>query len=208
MKAAMEKTDFRKALGDLYGPSDKDFSIVVVPAMQFVMCDGQGDPNKSEDYQGGLNWLFTISYKLKFASRDHLQHDYVVPPLEALWWADDMRDFVEGRKEKWRWTQMIMVPDWIGKEMFAEAVNVAGKKLGAPPPSLRLEPFDEGLSVQIMHIGPYGAEAPTIKRLHEEFLPRHGLAENGLHHEIYLSDPRRTAPDKLKTVIRQPVKRM
>lgn len=203
----MDKIDFKKTLKALYGPSTKAFSIVDVPAMRFVMVDGQGDPNKAGDYATGLSWLYSISYALKFASKRERGQDYAVPPLEALWWADDMSDFVARRKDWWRWTQMLMVPDFVPDEMFSAALAGARKKLGEPPASLRLETFAEGLSVQIMHIGSYDDEAPTIRRLHEEFLPQNGLVENGHHHEIYISDPRKTAPAKLKTVLRQPVRK-
>lgn len=204
----MPKIDFRKMLKALYAPSAKDFSVVDVPAMQFVMLDGRGDPNTAPAYAQGIAWLYAVSYALKFASKTQLKRDYTVPPLEALWWAKDHgKAFAENRRDDWQWTQMIMAPDWITKKMFTAARDKAAKKLGKPPATLRLEKFAEGKSVQIMHIGPYAAEAPTIARLHEEFLPANGLAENGKHHEIYLSDPRKVAPAKLKTVIRQPVRR-
>jgi hypothetical protein len=127
--------------------------------------------------------------------------------LEGLWWAEDMSSFLTGDKDLWSWTMMIMQPDWIPAEMFEAALEKARAKLGQPPESLRLQSFHEGLAVQIMHIGPYSAEGPTILRLHEEFLPANGLVESGKHHEIYLGDPRKAAPEKLKTVIRQPVKK-
>jgi hypothetical protein len=130
-----------------------------------------------------------------------------VPPLEGLWWADDNAAFTARAKDQWHWTMMIMAPAFIMREMYEAAVEKTGKKLGEPPASLRLEPYDEGLAVQILHIGSYDDEAPTIKRLHGEFIPQHGLAENGVHHEIYLSDPRRTEAAKLKTILRQPVRR-
>jgi hypothetical protein len=116
-----------------------------------------------------------------------------------------MDDFLHGRKDKWSWTAMIMQPDWIGRAEFADASRRASAKLGAIPPSLRLERFTEGLSVQTMHVGPYSEEGPTIAKLHTEFLPANGLVERGKHHEIYIGDPRRSAPEKLKTIIRQPV---
>lgn len=203
----MDKIDFKKTLKALYGPSTKDFSIVDVPPMQFVMIDGQGDPNKAAEYATGLSWIYSISYALKFASKLQRGQDYAVPPLEALWWADDMSDFVARRKDRWRWTQMIMVPDFVPAEMFTPALAKARDKLGEPPASLRLETYAEGLSVQIMHIGSYDDEAPTLRRLHEEFLPQNGLVETGHHHEIYISDPRKTEPVKLKTVLRQPVRK-
>lgn len=202
----MEKVDFKKTLKDLYRPSAKDFTILEVPEMQFVMVDGVGDPG-GEVYAEALGWLYAVSYAIKFVSKIDLEQDYVVPPLEALWWADDMAAFVDGDRDSWLWTAMIMQPDWVTSEMFAAGLAKAEKKLGGPNPTLRLEPFDEGLSVQILHVGPYSAEAPTIARLHKEFLPDNGLVENGHHHEIYLGDPRRTAPEKLKTVLRQPVKK-
>lgn len=202
----MQKTDFRKTLKHLYQPPAKDFVEVEVPVMQFVKIDGAGDPNTAPAYREAVEWLYTVSYTLKFASKQQLKRDYTVPPLEGLWWADDMETFLTREKDKWSWTMMIMVPDWIDRAMFDQAVEKAAAKRGArPPASLRLEPYDEGLSVQIMHIGPYDAEGPTIARLHGEYLPAHGLAETGHHHEIYIGDPRRTAPEKLKTVLRQPV---
>lgn len=203
----MDKIDFRKTMSALYAPSAKDFAVVEVPAMHFVMVDGQGDPNKAADYERGLNWVYSVSYGMKFACKADLGRDYTVPPLEALWWADDMADFTAGRKDAWRWTQMIMVPDFVNRDMYDAAVEKARKKLGAPPESLRFERFAEGLSVQILHIGSYDDEAPTIRRLHHEFLPQNGLVENGHHHEIYLSDPRKVEAAKLKTILRQPVKK-
>lgn len=204
----MEKTDFKKSMKALYAPSAKRFEIVDVPDMAFVMVDGQGDPNLAADYQTALGWLYAVSYAMKFASKADLQRDYTVPPLEGLWWADDMEAFVAGNKRDWRWTMMIMVPDWITAGMFCAARDKSARKLGAAPGSLRLERYHEGLSVQIMHIGSYDAEAPTIRRLHTEYLPENGLVPSGHHHEIYLSDPRRVPPARLKTVLRQPVRKV
>jgi hypothetical protein len=202
----MAKTDFRKLLKNLYAPG-KEFALVEVPKMQFVKFDGKGDPNTAADYRDGLQWVYSVSYALKFTAKK-LGKDYVVPPLESLWFADDMSAFVTGARDEWRWTQMIMAPDWIHTKMFVAALAEASKKLGSPPPSLRFEAFDEGLSAQILFIGPYADEAPVIAQLHKEYLPENGLTENGLHHEIYLSDPRKTAPAKLKTIIRQPIRRL
>ena len=192
----------------LWQPPVGRFTIVDVPKMQFAMVDGKGDPNVSEDYKAAVQWLYGVSYALKFASRRELGRDYTVAPLEGLWWADDITDFVRGDKSRWQWTMMIMQPDWIARPMFDAAVARAREKLGTPPPGLRLEDYDEGLSVQVMHVGPYSAEGPTLARLHGEFLPANGLKETGRHHEIYIGDPRRTAPEKLKTVLRQPVRRL
>lgn len=204
----MEKVDFKKVLKALYQPSAKAFAIVDVPQMQFFMIDGIGDPNTSQEYARSVQWLYGVAYPLKFWAKKELGKDHVVPPLEGLWWADDMNAYVEGNRRDWKWQLMILAPDWVTREAFASALETAAEKIGSPPPaSLRLEIFDEGLSVQIMHLGPYSAEAPTIAKLHKEFLPANGLVENGHHHEIYLSDPRRVAPEKLKTVLRQPVRR-
>lgn len=200
-----DKIDFKKTMKVLFAPG-RDFEIVKVPRLRFVMHDGEGDPDKSEAYQGGIAWLYAVSYALKFASKEQ-GRDYVVPPLEGLWWADDMSAFVKNERSAWKWRQMILVPDWITKPMFKAAVTKARGKLGEPPASLRLEDFEEGLSVQTLHVGSYADEAPVIKRLHEKVLPEQGLVENGHHHEVYLGDPRKVEPNKLKTILRQPVRR-
>jgi hypothetical protein len=202
----MEKLDFKKIMKPYWQPPVGKFVIVEVPELSFVMIDGAGDPNTAPAYAAAIGWLYSVSFGLKFMSKA-AGGDYGVAPLEGLWWSDDMDDFIARRKDRWSWTMMIMQPDWITAEQFAEAVAKATGKLGAPPPSLRLERFVEGLSVQTMHVGPYDAEAPTIAALHDKFLPANGLVETGKHHEIYISDPRRTAPAKLKTVIRQPVRK-
>ncbi len=201
----MLKIDFKKTLKAQYGPSAKGFTIVEIPQMNFVMVDGSGVPGNAE-YATACSWLYGVSYGLKFLSKGTLERDYVVPPLEGLWWASDMTAFTDDRKEEWLWTMMIMQPDWITPDMFVQCVEKAGKKLGDQPASLRFEAFDEGLSVQTLHIGSYSDEGPTIARLHNEFLPENLLVENGHHHEIYLGDPRKTAPEKLKTILRQPVR--
>ena len=200
-----ETIDFKKLMKPLWSPPADRFTIVDVPEMQFVMVDGEGDPNTAPAYAEAVQWLFAVSYGVRFASKA-AGKVYSVAPLEGLWWSDDMTDFTSGNRAGWRWTMMIMQPDWIAPEMFAAAVDKAKKKLGVPPVSLRFERFKEGRAVQIMHIGPYSAEAPTIARLHSEFLPASGLVATGHHHEIYLGDPRKSAPEKLKTVLRQPVR--
>lgn len=201
----MEKLDFKKLMKPYWQPPVGQFVIIDVPKLPFLMVDGRGDPNTAVEYATALKWLFTLSYTLKFQSKA-AGRDYGVAPLEGLWWAEDMSRFAQLDKSAWLWTAMIMQPDWIDAAMLAGAMPKATAKLGSPPESLRLAAFTEGLSVQTMHIGPYSAEAETIARLHQEFLPANGLVENGHHHEIYISDPARTAPDKLKTVIRQPVR--
>lgn len=196
-----EKTDFRKALGPLYAPP----VAVEVPLMRFVKVDGVGDPNTAPAYRRAVEWLYSTSYAMKFAARA-LGQDYVVPPLEGLWWADDPGSFLTRAKGEWRWTMMIMVPDAVTPAMFRDAVAKTAGKLGEAPPSLRLEPYAEGLSLQILHVGSYDDEGPVLARLHNEVMPERGFAFNGPHHEIYLNDPRRTAPSRLKTILRQPVR--
>lgn len=202
----VDKVDFKKSLRHLYAPSAKDFVLVEVPEMQFLRIDGIGDPSTAQTYADAVAWLYGVSYPIKFASKTELGRDYVVPPLEGLWWADDMKAFASGDRNSWRWTMMIMQPDWIDTSLFEVGLESAGQKLGDPPETLRFEAFAEGLSAQILHVGPYADEAPTIARLHNVFIPDSGLVENGHHHEIYLSDPRKTAPEKLKTILRQPVR--
>ena len=201
----MSKIDFKKSLRHLYSASTKDFEIVDVPVMQFIQVDGLGSP-ESDAYRNAIEWLYATSYPIKFISKKESDRDYVVPPLEGLWWADNMDVFVSGERDLWQWTMMIMQPDWVTKEMYESGLDKASKKLGSAPDSIRMESFAEGTSAQIMHVGPYSAEAPTISRLHLEYLPANALVENGHHHEIYLGDPRRTAPEKLKTILRQPVR--
>lgn len=202
----MDKIDFKKTLKTLYAPRSQDFEIVEVPPLQFVMIDGQGDPNTSALYARSLGWIYAVSYAIKFGCKA-AGLDYVVPPLEGLWWADDLDDFVSGRRDQWRWTLMLMVPDIVTELMFLAGVAKAKDKLGPVPDSLRLERYAEGLAVQFLHVGSYADEAPTIARMHTSFIPDNGLIETGKHHEIYLSDPRRVVPARLRTIVRQPVGR-
>ena len=199
----MPKIDFRRSLQ--HYQASKTIEIVDIPAMQFLMVDGSGNPNTAPAYQTAIEWLFSTSYALKFASKAKGQ-DYVVPPLEGLWWADDPADFVARRKDTWRWTMMIMAPDFLTRTMYEAAIAKSAKKLGGAPNTLRLERYDEGKSLQVLHVGSYDDEGPILAQLHDVEMPQRGLAFNGHHHEIYLSDPRRTAPLKLKTILRQPVR--
>lgn len=203
----MYKVDFKKELRELYNPP-RTFEIIEVPELQYLMADGHGDPNVAQEYQDALEALYAVAYKLKFMSKQQLGRDYVVPPLEGLWWAEDMETFTTARdKSRWDWTMMIMTPEWITKDLFAEARDlVRMSKHPAALDKVRLEKYHEGLSVQIMHIGSYDDEGPALMKLHREYLPDHSLVENGKHHEIYLGDPRRVAPEKLKTILRQPVR--
>lgn len=203
----MEKLDLRKQLKHLYNPSKKEFQLIDVPEMQFVMIDGQGDPNTSESFQTAMQALYSVAYTLKFAFKKDKGVDYPVMPLEGLWWADDMQVFRMEKRSDWRWTLMVMQPDVVKKADVKAAVEQAAAKRELPALSeLRFERFREGMSAQIMYLGPYADEGPTITRMHE-FIQETGYAPHGKHHEIYLGDPRRSAPEKLKTVLRQPVKR-
>ncbi|MGW7532320.1 GyrI-like domain-containing protein [Amycolatopsis sp. NPDC054798] len=206
-ETAMEKYDIKKAHRALYSPSAKDFTVVEVPALQYLAADGHGDPNTAPEYTNAVEALYGIAYSVKFASKKTLGRDFVVGPLEGLWQADDPSVFLTRDKEKWDWTMLISLPDWITEEMVREAAESVAKKKDNPAVAgVQLRTLNEGTSVQILHIGSYDDETPTLHRLHEEYLPEHGLTFNGDHHEVYLSDPRRTEPGKLKTVLRQPVK--
>ena len=201
----MSKLDLKKKYREFYNPSVKECSVVDVPEMQFLMIDGSGDPNTSVAYREALEALYAMSYTLKFYSKITLGVDYVVMALEGLWWTGDMAEFSADDKDSWDWTSMIMQPDHITASHVETAIGEVRQK--KDPPALdrvRFESFREGLSAQIMYIGPYADEAPTITRLHQ-FAADSGYQLRGKHHEIYLGDPRRTAPEKLRTVIRQPV---
>lgn len=202
----MTKRDFKKELKHLYQPSAKVFSVVEVPPMNFLMIDGHGDPNNNPDFQGGMDALYGMVYTIKFALKPR-GIEFVVPPSEALWWMEDMSEFSLENKSRWDWTMMIMQPEEVTGDIVEEArLELARKKNPPALPKLRYELYDEGLSAQIMYFGPYADEGPTIARMHD-FIHENGYEMNGKHHEIYLSDPRRTAPERLKTVIRQPIKK-
>lgn len=200
----METFDIKRERRDLYAPKPGDFQVVDVPGMGFVMVDGHGDPNTAPAYRDAVAALYTTSYQIRAIAKQQLGRAHVVAPLEGLWSAPDLGVFLRGEKDSWDWTMMIAQPDWISPEIFEEAVRMAAQKAPATD-RVRFERFDEGRSVQILHIGSYDDEAPTIARLHEEFLPAQGLLARGRHHEIYVSDPRKTAAAKLKTVLRQPI---
>jgi hypothetical protein len=203
----MLKVDFKKELKKLYQPSTKEVEMVDVPRMNFVMIDGAGDPNKAREYQEAIEALYSLSYALKFMIRKEREIDYGVMPLEGLWWTDDMSLFTTS-KDIWKWTAMIMQPEYVTGALFDLARQQVEKKKELPAlAKARFQSFTEGLSAQIMYTGPYSDEGPTIKRVHE-FIKDRGFTFDGLqqkHHEIYLNDFRKTAPQKLKTIIRQPV---
>ena len=201
----MKKIDFKKELKHLYSPSAKEAAIIEVPKMDFLMVDGQGDPNTAQEYKDAIEALYAVSYALKFMIKKGGDVDYVVMPLEGLWWTEDMTKFTMGNKDAWKWTSMIMQPPYVTQELVQKTLKQVEEKRNLSALSkMRFESFHEGLSAQIMHIGPYSAEGPTIERLHN-FIREKGYGLRGKHHEIYLSDPRRSKPGKLKTIIRQPI---
>lgn len=199
----MKIVDLKKELKHLYQPSAKEVSEVEVPAMNFLMIDGEGNPNTSQAYAEAVEALFAVSYAIKFmAKKGELAIDYGVMPLEGLWWADDMSRFSVNDKDNWKWTMMIMQPSFISEEIIAQAISEVGKKKNLPALSkLRVEEFAEGRCAQILHIGPFSEEGPTIEKVHQ-YINAHGQL-TGKHHEIYLSDIRKADPAKWKTVIRQ-----
>lgn len=201
----MEKIDLKKELKQLYQASAKEVVAVDVPAMNYLMIDGEGDPNTSPAYAAAVEALFMVAYAAKFlVKKGAAAIDYAVMPLEGLWWADDMSCFVSGDKSQWKWTMMIMQPPCVSREIIDRAIaEVAAKKRPTAISRLRFEPFSEGRCAQILHVGPFADEGPTIERLHR-FIAARGK-RIGKHHEIYLSDIRKAAPAKWKTILRQPM---
>lgn len=198
------KVDFRKTLKNLYQPQKGNFHFVEVPAMNFLMIDGKGDPNTSVEYQQALEVLYAMSYGIKFASKSQ-GLDYIVPPLEGLWWMEDMSEFTLANKPRWEWTMMIMQPEWIVPETVEKVREKTYKKKGSSSlHKIRFDEYHEGVSVQILYIGAYREEAPTIAEMHK-FIEQNGYLPRGKHHEIYLGDPRKTTEDKLQTILRQPI---
>lgn len=208
----LEKMDLKKQYKNLYSPSDKSVEIVDVPQFNFAMIDGGIEtgmsPDTSPQFAGAIGALYGISFTLKFMLKQRKVSpiDYPVMPLEGLWWTAsgvfDMR-----AKDEWQYTLMIMQPNFISQEMYEEALRKLIEKRGSPALSeLRYEAYHEGLSMQIMHVGPYEQEPQTIERM-AAFAREHGYVTRGKHHEIYLGDPRRARPEKLRTILRQPIER-
>ena len=201
----MATVDFKKMLKHLYSASAKEPAVVEVLAMNFALVDGTGDPNGSTEFQQAMEALYPVSYTLKFMLKKSGGLDYAVPPPEGLWWMEGESGFDLRRKDLWRWTLMVMQPEAVTRELFAEAVAQVKAKRNPPGLSrLRFEGYDEGLSAQVLHLGPYAQEAATIEKLYA-FIRDRGYELRGKHHEIYLSDPRRSAPEKMKTILRHPI---
>ncbi|MFC3994906.1 GyrI-like domain-containing protein [Nocardiopsis sediminis] len=203
----MTRYDIKRDLKRLYSPRNTDWALVDVPAQRFIAVDGHGDPNTSADYARAVQALYAVAYTAKFAGKKDLGRDFVVGPLEGLWWADDPEVFLTREKGAWHWRMLISLPGWITDDRVEEAKRTALAKKGLPTiAEVRCETLNEGTCAQLLHIGPYDDEGPALARLHHEYLAANGLRMSGHHHEIYLGDPRRADPAKLRTVLRQPVR--
>ncbi|MGW8591010.1 GyrI-like domain-containing protein [Dietzia sp. NPDC055340] len=199
--------DVKKDRRDLYSGRAGRFDVVDVPEMSFLMADGHGDPNLADDYRRAVEALYTTAYAIRAAARSRLGLVHTVGPLEGLWYADDLSVFTARDKGAWYWTMMIWQPEWITPDVAASALDTVGtKKIPGVKDLVRYATLVEGPAIQTLHVGPYDAEGPTIARIHDEVLPGHGMVAAGRHHEIYLSDPRKTPPDRLRTILRQPAK--
>lgn len=201
----MSNFDIKKAYPLLYAPRPGEIVTVDVPPLHYFQIDGHGDPNTTPSYLDAVRTLYPASYAARAIAKTELGRVHTVAPLEGLWSAEDPAAFVARNKSEWDWTMMIVQPEWITEEIAAEAVRAAAAK-GAPAVELlRFGEYREGHSAQVLHVGSYDDEGPVLARLHDTFMPEHGLTWNGRHHEIYLSDPRKTAPATLRTILRQPV---
>jgi hypothetical protein len=200
-----EKVDYKKQLNELYLTSAKSCSVINVPAMNFLMIDGSGNPNDSLAFQNAVEALFSVSYTLKFMIRKTANIDYGVMPLEGLWWCDDMASFSVENKDSWKWTLMIMQPSHVTRAIFSEAAEKVSQEKGlAVVDKISFGTYEEGKAAQILHIGPFSEEGPAVAKLHA-FISDNQYQMNGKHHEIYLSDTRRGKPENWKTIIRQPI---
>jgi hypothetical protein len=201
----MDKIDLKKELKNLYNPSSKEVTVVDVPSMNFLLVNGEGAPT-SPQYSEAIETLFSVSYTLKFMVKKSKDIDYAVMPLEGLWWVDDMTKFSADQKDEWKWTAMIMQPKYVTADDVNLAVEqVSKKKKLHALPKIRFESFMEGPAAQIMYVGPFSAEGPTIAKIHLH-IQNSGYVISGKHHEIYLNNPAKVAPEKIKTILRQPMK--
>lgn len=203
----LEKLDLKKQWKHLYKPPLGEITTVTVPPLTYLMVDGEGDPNRSKSFEQAVEALYSLSYTLKFSLKKSPRAiDYGVMPLEGLWWADDPRVFIQADKSAWKWTAMILQPEFITRSDIDAAFDeVRRKKNPAALGRVRFETLAEGESVQTLYLGPFSEEGPTIQRIHEA-IHAAGKQLHGKHHEIYLSDPRRNVPAKLRTILRQPMR--
>jgi hypothetical protein len=199
------KVDLKRKLRHLYNPSPRNVAVIDIPLLNYLMLDGSGNPETSSDYSAAVSTLYAVSYALKFmVQKSATPVNYTVLPLEGLWWSNDMSSFIEARRHEWQWTMMIMQPEFVTRDEVELAIAATARKRDLPALTrLRFEELSEGLCAQIMHIGPYANEGVTVARLHD-YLHSGGHHFNGKHHEIYLNDPRKTAPARIKTILRQP----
>lgn len=206
--------DYKKEYKEFYMPEKKPF-IVMVPSMNYIGVRGQGDPNEEEgEYKQSIGLLYGIAYTIKMSKKGNHQmdgyFDFVVPPLEGFWWQDGVKGVDYSRKENFRWISLIRLPDFVTRDEYQWAVEEGTRKKKKDFSKVEFLSIDEGLCVQCMHIGPYDAEPETVARMHE-FIDQQGytldITDERHHHEIYLSDARKVAPEKLKTVIRHPIKK-
>jgi hypothetical protein len=207
-ESSMQKIDYKKEFKHLYTASSKEAVFVRAPSRRYLMIDGMGDPNTAAAAKKAIETLFPLAYAIKFKIKKEIFTDYSVMPLEGLWWADDMEDFTAGHKDLWRWTYMICQPEIVTQDIFRQVLSeIVKKKQLTAISKVRFEILEEGYCAQILHLGPFSEEGKTISMLHN-FIKENGFEFDGLinkHHEIYLSDYRKTSPEKLKTILRQPV---
>ncbi len=205
--------DFKKEFKEFYAPKDKP-SLVNVPSMNYLAVRGKGNPNDAQGaYKNALEMLYGVAYTLKMSYKSNYQiqgfFPYVVPPLEGFWWQEGVRGVDYSKMDDFCWISLIRLPDFITKANFDWAVDTATKKKKRDYSQVEFFPYEEGLCVQCLHVGPFAEEPVTVELMHQ-FVEQQGyeinLSESRHHHEIYLSDPRKTAPEKLRTVIRHPVK--
>ena len=206
--------DFKKEYKEFYMPKNKP-SIVKVPKMNYIAVRGKGDPNaEGGEYKESIGLLYGIAFSIKMSKMgDHRidgYFDYVVPPLEGFWWQQGVTGIDYNHKEKFEWISVIRLPDFVTKEEFEWAKEEAAKKKKTDFSKAEFFTYDEGLCVQCMHIGPYDDEPATVDAMHE-FMEKEGyvldITDKRYHHEIYLSDVRKVAPEKLKTVVRHPIRK-
>jgi hypothetical protein len=198
----MAAIDLKKVYRDHYTAKDAP-GVVEVPARPYLMIDGEGDPNTSKAYSDAVATLYPLAYGIRKALKDATGDAYTVMPLEGLWWVEDMAQFTVEDKSGWQWTAMILQPEAVTPGLAAEIIPLVTAKKDLPSVA-RLELFGDGLAAQVLHRGPYADEAPTIERLHA-YIEAEGFRLTGKHHELYLTDPRKSAPAKNRTIIRQPV---
>lgn len=200
----MTTLDHKRVLKELYSARQGRPAVVEVPEMQFLMYDGKGNPETSPMMQEGMRALFALAYPIRFAIKAQDGISYTVMPPEGLFWSvDGLLDLTE--LDEWAWTLMIMQPEYVTRDHVERARQQAVDKGVEGVEAVRLDVYDEGLAAQILHVGPYDEEAPTIALLHD-FILEHGHTARGRHHEIYLGDPRRAKPENLRTIIRQPIR--